>query len=570
MRAAEPAHERERLETLRRYRILDTPKEMSYDDLTLLASEICGTPIAAISLVDEDRQWFKSILGLEVQQTSRDVAFCAHAIRTQDEQLIVEDATLDARFADNALVTGQPGIRFYAGTPLVMADGNAIGTLCVIDKIPRTITDEQRRALGVLGRQVVAQLELRRNLILMERSVRALARTESDLRRTQREQLELKDQFVSHVSHELRSPLTPIYQFVTILLDEIGGPLTKEQREYLGIVLRNTDQLRQMIGDLVDLTRTQAGKLTVDRRRIRVEEIAADLVRSLGVTAKANSLTLSSEVSADLPEVVGDATRVRQILSNLIENAIKFTPEGGSITVQVCVRPEEPGAVRVTVSDTGCGLFATDCRRVFEQHYQAKCETQRSRNGLGLGLYIAKELVQRQDGRIWVESEKGKGSRFSFTLPVFALESLLTPLLTAENLAHGTYAVITVDLVPAGSATPAADPKPAMDAAWEAVSVSVHPAMDVLLPRLGNAERGETFVIIAMANEDGVNRIVRRIENRLSRCELLRGAGYEARVAPSILTLPGSSSAANRDGVAAEIVRTLDGHVDELCREGAV
>jgi len=570
VRAAAPPNERERLKSLRRYRILDTPPEMSYDDLTLLASEICGTSIAAISLVDEERQWFKSILGLEVEQTSRDVAFCAHAILNKNECLVVEDATKDVRFSDNGLVTGAPGIRFYAGTPLVMSDGNAIGTLCVIDRVARTITDKQRRALEVLGREVVAQLELRLNHHLLERTVLTLARTEMELRRSQQEQLDLKDQFVSHVSHELRSPLTPIYQFATIMLDELGGPLNAQQREYMEIVLRNAEQLRGMISDLIDMTRTQTGKLSVDRRRIRVEPIVSDLVASLSVTAKANGLTLSSESAPNLPEVLGDGARVGQIVSNLIENAIKFTPEGGSVTVHTTVHPDDPAAVRVTVQDTGCGLAPDDCERVFEQLYQVSCGNERSRNGLGLGLYISKELVQRQGGRIWVESEKGVGSRFSFTLPVFALEPLLAPLLTAENLERGSFSVITVDLVPDAGKSADKDTTQAMNAAWDAITTCVHPAMDVLLPRFGRSEVGETFVVVAMADAEGADRITRRIEDRLSRSEEVQRAGCAARVTGAVLNLPSSSDPSDRDGVAAEIVRLLDGHVDDLCREGAV
>ncbi|MDH4066427.1 MAG: GAF domain-containing sensor histidine kinase, partial [Acidobacteriota bacterium] len=379
MRAPMPGDERDRLEALRRYQVLDTPPELSYDDLVLLASEICGTPIAAISMVDEDRQWFKSILGLDVRQTPRDVAFCAHTILDKDQPLVVEDATEDPRFSDNALVVGAPGIRFYAGTPLVMSDGHAIGTLCVIDREPRRLSSSQRRALEVLGREVVAQLELRRNVDILERTVLTLERTQAELRRAQQEQNDLKDQFVSHVSHELRSPLTPIYQFGTILLDEIAGPLSAEQREYLGIILRNAEQLRALIDDLLDVTRAQTGKLRVERRRTRMDAVVADVMSALSVTAQAADVTLASNVIEPLPEVIADASRVRQVLSNLVENAIKFTNSGGRVSVHASVLPEEPGALRVTVEDTGCGLSAEDSQRVFEHLYQAGGGGERSR-----------------------------------------------------------------------------------------------------------------------------------------------------------------------------------------------
>jgi GAF domain-containing protein len=161
MKAPIPANEAERLAALKEYHILDTGTEQSYDDITALAAHICEVPITMISLVDEVRQWFKSRVGMNQQQTSRDIAFCAHAI-LQHEPFIVRDAAKDKRFANNALVTGEPYIRFYAGFPLVNPEGLALGTLCAIDWQPRRLSAKQEKAMQALARQVMALLELRR------------------------------------------------------------------------------------------------------------------------------------------------------------------------------------------------------------------------------------------------------------------------------------------------------------------------------------------------------------------------------------------------------------------------
>jgi len=170
MAITKPANEEARVIALDKYAILDTDPEQSFDDLTLLASFVCKTPIALISLVDEDRQWFKSRVGIEASETSREIAFCSTAI-LQPDVFVVPDALADDRFRDNPLVVSEPHIRFYAGAPLINEDGYALGTLCVVDRAPRELAPEQKEALKALSRLVLAQLEFRRNLILLKEAL---------------------------------------------------------------------------------------------------------------------------------------------------------------------------------------------------------------------------------------------------------------------------------------------------------------------------------------------------------------------------------------------------------------
>jgi two-component system NtrC family sensor kinase len=165
-----PTPEEARVAALEKYAILDTEPEQAFDDLTLLASYVCKTPIALISLVDENRQWFKSKVGISVSETPREIAFCATAI-LQSDVMVVPDTLKDSRFRDNPLVVSEPRIRFYAGAPLITEEGYALGTLCVVDRTPREFSADQREALQALSRLVLAQLEFRRNLMLLKEAL---------------------------------------------------------------------------------------------------------------------------------------------------------------------------------------------------------------------------------------------------------------------------------------------------------------------------------------------------------------------------------------------------------------
>jgi PAS domain S-box-containing protein len=244
---------------------------------------------------------------------------------------------------------------------------------------------------------------------------------ENALEQLRQDQMRFKDEFLSHVSHELRSPLTAIKQFTTILLGGLAGELNKEQREYQQIVLKNIRQLQAMIDDLLEVTRLETGKLTVEPERVSVMIAVTDTFNTLKGSARAKGVSLSYDLAPNLPSVHADPTRLRQILIILLDNAIKFTPEGGSVTIKALVLKPDTRLLLLEVSDTGVGIDPHITESIFERLYQVSERTEGSRKGLGLGLYICKELVMRQGGTIWAERRPQKGSTFSFTLPVFSL-----------------------------------------------------------------------------------------------------------------------------------------------------
>ncbi|MCL4818714.1 MAG: HAMP domain-containing histidine kinase [Vicinamibacteria bacterium] len=252
--------------------------------------------------------------------------------------------------------------------------------------------------------------------VLTERA-RALDEANRALEARRQQQLALKDQVLSHVSHELRTPLTAIYQFVTLLADGLAGELSATQQEYLQVVLRNVRQLRTMIGDLLESTRAETGKLLVEPRAVDAGGLITDLVRTLRSVAAEKGLALDTQLDPELPAVRADPARLRQVVTNLLDNALKFTPPGGSVRVEAARDPEQAGFARIVVEDSGRGMSADVLDHIFDRLYQVEGVDDAARRGLGLGLYICRELVERQGGRIWATSVPGEGSTMTFTLP---------------------------------------------------------------------------------------------------------------------------------------------------------
>ena len=541
--AAVPANESERLNALVNQGLLDTPAEGAFDDLVHLAALITGCPISLISLVDTNRQWFKSRHGLDALETPREFAFCAHAILTPGEIFEVPNTLHDDRFSDNPLVAGAPDIRFYAGVPLIVPGNMPIGTLCVIDRVPRQLSQAQADALRRLARLVEAQMKLRALVIETQRiaseaeqtqaalqasEVRFRAMSEAsplgvfvtdavgsanylnpkwleisgmtsgqalgggwvhaihpddrqrvssawyeaasarlpfvsehrfqrpngevvwtrvraaemlsangevigfvgtveDIGDSKRHEVELtrardealramssKSDFLATMSHEIRTPMNGVIGMTGLLLD---SDLQGQQREYAQTIQQCSESLMVLINDILDFSKIEAGALSLENTSFDPLQVIDESVGLLVERAQSKGIEIVVRADPYLPsEINGDPGRLRQILVNLLGNAVKFT-ERGSVELEVVALDQR---LRVRVTDSGIGMEAESLSRLFKPFSQADASTSRRFGGTGLGLAICKRLSELMGGHINVESTMGVGSTFTLEVPACA------------------------------------------------------------------------------------------------------------------------------------------------------
>jgi signal transduction histidine kinase len=415
-----PEDEPERLRALARYAVLDTSPEARFDELTALASEICGAPIALISLIDSDRQWFKARIGLDVDETPRELAFCAHAI-LDDEVMVVPDAQEDPRFADNPYVTGDAEIRFYAGAPLITNDGYKLGTICVLDRKPRKLSQRQLRALKILGRQVIDQLELMRataelarRLLAAESAARLREDGEGvagfDSQAGTGAELDSRD-LLANVTHDLRTPLNAILGFAEYLGEDEAMD-EDERRDVAGRIGEAGSHMLRLVDDILDLARIDADRVTFAEQELDLVGLARSVFETIRPLAAADHNVIRLSGDADV-RLRGDPTRIRQVLLNLLSNACKYTKDG---MIRVTLAHEGDTWVRIDVADSGIGMSDAQCRALFRPFAQVQ-EGARQSKGTGLGLHITRALCERMGGAITVDSTLDVGTTFSVWLP---------------------------------------------------------------------------------------------------------------------------------------------------------
>jgi signal transduction histidine kinase len=421
------------------------------------------------------------------------------AIRVAHEQKF-EALLLDLHVPDSqGIATVETAARECPGLPIVVltsVDDEELGARCV-----RAGAQDYL----VKGRPPTrAEIELRSIRYAIERHA-ALAEVQAE--RARREQM--KDEFLSHISHELRTPLSAVHQFATILLAGISGALNDAQTEYTEIIVRNSKQLAKMIEDILEVTRADTGKLRLDLRPILVPPLVQEVVQRLWNDATHKRIEVTSVVEPNLPRIYADPDRLSQVLGNLLDNAIKFTPNGGSVRLRAYRTEGEK--VGFDVEDTGPGIAEADRIRIFERMHQVSDHLELSRKGLGLGLFISRELVMRQGGNIWVDPTPAGGSVFRFTVPIFDLHQILGQRVLEDGVLRPSITLITIGVNIDDHRGEGLLVDRGQRALRDLVERTVYGDRDVVLPSLNPAVTTFEVAIVASTDAVGANALAARV-----------------------------------------------------------
>ena len=415
--AADVSEEEKRLAALYRYDVLDTTPERAFDNIADLAAHLVDAPIALVSLIDRDRQWFKACVGLSERETGLDASFCVYAIQSEGPT-VVPDALDDPRFADSPLVVGEPGIRFYVGVPLRISSGHRIGTLCVIDTEARAGVDpETVEHLEHLAQLVVDELEWRREVKVRAQREEELdrARQAAEAARQEAEEANAAmSRFLAGIVHDLRTPLTRMLLFLDLLERSMDEPTP----DHLETIRTAGQQLESMISSLLELSRLRSGRVALDLAPVDV----GALVRAVAAKSQDNAEADARTVELELPEeplhARADSDALRRVVENLVSNAFKYTEASDRVVIAVDItrtvldeateEATEQEAVCIEVCDTGPGIAPDLLETLFNPFVRGSEEGE----GMGLGLAIAKDLMEAMNGTIRVESEEGTGTCF--------------------------------------------------------------------------------------------------------------------------------------------------------------
>ncbi len=384
-------NEEERIKTLKKYNILDTPPDGSFDRITKMAARLLNVPIAIVTLVDTDRIWFKSRYGIDVYQIDRDPGLCSSAILS-DDVYIVEDAVKDPRTLANPLVAGGFGLQFYAAAPIKVKGGHNLGTLCVIDKNPRQLTKSEKDILQDLADILIDQIELR-----------LAARTA----------VSKQNQVLNVAAHDMKNPLTIIPLWTDLIKQEkndspaIGKMCDK--------IKEASSKMMRVINEMLESARIEASEIRLNFINLNF----ANLIERVAATNKVLANKKNQELHINIENylvVYADEDKLTEIADNLINNAIKYSSQDTMITINV---KERNGWAIMEVKDEGQGFSEDDKYNLFQRFSRLSSQPTGGESSTGLGLSIVKALVQAHNGIIIAESEgKNKGSKFIVEIPV--------------------------------------------------------------------------------------------------------------------------------------------------------
>jgi len=403
--AADLQNEKKRLAALREYQILDTEAEPEFDEITGLACEICQVPFSMISLIDQERQWIKSatnrdeneLASLNVREIPRRIAFCAHAILFPFDPFVVTDMRKDDRFKDHPFVIGDPHIVFFAGIPLTNPDGFALGTLCLLDKRPRKLSESQLRALKILARQVINLLELRKANLHLESMKEILENRNEELK-----------QFAYVVSHDIKSPLASISLSGEMLREHFGEEIDEENDQLLKVLGRATLKIRNLVDGILSYYRAEWA-LAAGAESFELKSFLFSIVEMFQLSQQADF-----EYPQDDRVVHMNKTALEQILVNLIQNGLKYNDKDAP---RIEIRfSEDDKNYYFSVVDNGMGIAPEEQKKIFEIFTTLNLQDRFGTKGTGVGLSTVKKLVEKMSGSISLQSLPGEGSEFSFCI----------------------------------------------------------------------------------------------------------------------------------------------------------
>ena len=334
---------------------------------------------------------------MDVSETSRDYSFCAYAINDPDNVFIIDDSRKDIRFQDNPIVSGDPNVIFYAGVPLINENGLPLGTLCVIDHKPKTLTQNQIRSLKALSDQTMKLLDLRLKSMELEKAMVKLEKKNQELER-----------FANIAAHDLKSPLANVSGLANFFIENYGLTINEEGHEIINLIKSSSDKLREMIDGLLEYSKTD--KIMTENKTEVNLQVLINEISSLLIFKNNCSITFKSNIDS----IKTNKTAIEQILINLVANAIKYNDkEIAEIEIEVL---EEVNFYKISVIDNGQGILTADYERIFKIFEVVSTQDRFGQKGNGIGLATVKKIVEDLGGTIYVESEMGKGSKFIFTI----------------------------------------------------------------------------------------------------------------------------------------------------------